>query len=156
MLRNVLSAQDIENMKNHKYKTNGYSWLDNKMNPYWNMCAELLPLSLSPNWVTLIGVILQTSAIIFILFYDFTLSKDIPSWLAYYFILVTFIAQTTDAIDGKHARKTNKSSPLGQLIDHGCDAFTNTLIVIYALQNLQWSGTIYSSITLILVQVCCN
>ena len=30
--------------------------------------------------------------------------------------------QTLDAIDGKQARRTNSSSPLGELFDHGCDA----------------------------------
>lgn len=33
-------------------------------------------------------------------------------------------AQTLDAIDGKQARRTNTSSPLGQLFDHGCDSFS--------------------------------
>ena len=27
-----------------------------------------------------------------------------------------------DAIDGKQARRTGTSSPLGELFDHGCDA----------------------------------
>ncbi|RVX06176.1 Choline/ethanolaminephosphotransferase 1 [Vitis vinifera] len=27
-----------------------------------------------------------------------------------------------DAVDGKQARRTNSSSPLGELFDHGCDA----------------------------------
>lgn len=33
-----------------------------------------------------------------------------------------FIYQSLDAIDGKQARRTNSSSPLGELFDHGCDA----------------------------------
>ncbi len=33
-----------------------------------------------------------------------------------------FIYQTLDAIDGKQARRTGSSSPLGELFDHGCDA----------------------------------
>jgi len=30
-------------------------------------------------------------------------------------------------MDGKQARKTGNSSPLGMLFDHGCDALTMTL-----------------------------
>ncbi|KAK4479855.1 hypothetical protein RD792_015398 [Penstemon davidsonii] len=30
--------------------------------------------------------------------------------------------RTFDAVDGKQARRTNSSSPLGELFDHGCDA----------------------------------
>ena len=34
--------------------------------------------------------------------------------------------QTLDNMDGKQARRTGSSSPLGQLFDHGCDAFNTT------------------------------
>ncbi|TYI83488.1 hypothetical protein E1A91_D05G296300v1 [Gossypium mustelinum] len=33
-----------------------------------------------------------------------------------------FLYQTFDAVDWKQARRTNSSSPLGELFDHGCDA----------------------------------
>ncbi|CRG93860.1 choline/ethanolaminephosphotransferase, putative, partial [Plasmodium gallinaceum] len=36
---------------------------------------------------------------------------------------------TFDAIDGKQARRTNTSSPLGQLFDHGCDSITSSLFI---------------------------
>ena len=32
-------------------------------------------------------------------------------------------------MDGKQARDTGSSSPLGLLCDHGCDALTTTLVV---------------------------
>jgi phosphatidylglycerophosphate synthase len=35
-----------------------------------------------------------------------------------------FVYQSLDAIDGKQARRTNSSSPLGELFDHGCDAIS--------------------------------
>ena len=35
-----------------------------------------------------------------------------------------FIYQSLDAIDGKQARRTNSSSPLGELFDHGCDSLS--------------------------------
>ena len=35
-----------------------------------------------------------------------------------------FVYQTLDAIDGKQARRTNSSSPLGELFDHGCDSLS--------------------------------
>jgi len=33
-----------------------------------------------------------------------------------------------DNIDGKQARRTGTSSPLGMMFDHGCDALTTFLI----------------------------
>jgi len=38
-----------------------------------------------------------------------------------------------DAVDGKQARRTGTSSPLGQLFDHGCDAWA-TFLNQYAIQ----------------------
>lgn len=63
-----------------------------------------------------------------------------------------FIYQTLDATDGKQARRTGTSSPLGELFDHGCDSMTQvfvTLNICYALQmglvkNLVWLCVILS------------
>lgn len=46
--------------------------------------------------------------------------------MSLYATAVLFAYQTLDAVDGKHARATKQSSPLGQLFDHGCDA-TNVI-----------------------------
>lgn len=47
-----------------------------------------------------------------------------PGWMYFYSATCSFIYQTMDAVDGKQARRTGTSSPLGQLFDHGCDAVT--------------------------------
>lgn len=60
------------------------------------------------------------------------------------------MGQTFDAIDGKHARKTNRSSPLGQLMDHGCDAFSNSFIAIMISQAYLFGG----SLNAVLLQSC--
>ena len=44
-----------------------------------------------------------------------------------------FLYQSLDAIDGKQARRTNTSSPLGELFDHGCDAISGFTVVMSAL-----------------------
>ena len=33
-----------------------------------------------------------------------------------------------DAIDGKQARRTNSSNPLGELFDHGCDSLSTVFV----------------------------
>ncbi|KAI4897178.1 hypothetical protein NFI96_015227 [Prochilodus magdalenae] len=35
-----------------------------------------------------------------------------------------------DAIDGKQARRTNSSTPLGELFDHGCDSLSTVFVVL--------------------------
>lgn len=54
----------------------------------------------------------------------------IPSWCFYYAAFCIWAYSTLDAIDGKQARRTQSSSPLGQLFDHGCDAFSVSFIII--------------------------
>ena len=71
-----------------------------------------------------------------------------PQWLWFTFAIGLFVYQSLDAIDGKQARRTGTSGPLGELFDHGCDALNTTLEVILsaAAMNLglswwtsQWS-----------------
>ena len=42
-----------------------------------------------------------------------------------------------DEMDGKQARKTGNSSPLGLLFDHGCDSFATGLITMMIMKLVQ-------------------
>lgn len=68
------------------------------------------------------------------LFFDFSLTHDVPSWTYFWAGLCIFLYQTLDACDGKQARKTKSSSPLGQLIDHGCDSFAINFMFLSVIQ----------------------
>jgi phosphatidylglycerophosphate synthase len=98
--------------------------------------------------VTVLGVLAQLSGVLIIIFYDLTMTKILPKWVYIYFVISAFLGQTLDAIDGKHARNTNRSSPLGQLMDHGCDAFSNSFLIIMIAQT----HTLGGSINIILIQ----
>ena len=39
-----------------------------------------------------------------------------------------------DNMDGKQARRTQTSSPLGMLFDHGCDSFSLTFFILAICQ----------------------
>ena len=87
---------------------------------------------------------------VFILsFYDLTFTQSLPDWMYTLFGLSIFLGQTFDAIDGKHARNIKRFSPLGQLMDHGCDAITNSCIAVYIAQACQFG---VSRINIILLQ----
>jgi phosphatidylglycerophosphate synthase len=51
-------------------------------------------------------------------------AEQIPGWALFACALGLFVYQTLDACDGKQARRTNTSSQLGELFDHGCDAIS--------------------------------
>uniref|UniRef100_A0A493TE91 Selenoprotein I n=1 Tax=Anas platyrhynchos platyrhynchos TaxID=8840 RepID=A0A493TE91_ANAPP len=44
--------------------------------------------------------------------------------------LLNFIAYTLDGVDGKQARRTNSSTPLGELFDHGLDSWACVYFVV--------------------------
>lgn len=59
-----------------------------------------------------------------------TAEQPIPSWVWLYCAFALFAYQTLDAIDGKQARRTKSGSPMGELFDHGCDAFFTPLLQV--------------------------
>ncbi|MGH0137612.1 UNVERIFIED_CONTAM: hypothetical protein FKN15_020296 [Acipenser sinensis] len=62
-----------------------------------------------------------------------------PGWAFLLSAFGLFIYQSLDAIDGKQARRTNSSSPLGELFDHGCDAVsTGTCIAVRMGTDSNW------------------
>lgn len=56
-------------------------------------------------------------------------SFQVPSWSLHLNGLGLFVYQTLDAVDGKQARRTGSSSPLGELFDHGCDALSMVIVI---------------------------
>ena len=89
---------------------------------------------MAPNLVTFIGWIFVILSYSVMLFYDYTFTKIIPSWTFLFAAVCIFLYSTLDAIDGKQARRTNSSSPLGQLFDHGCDSFSMSFFVLGVCQ----------------------
>ena len=67
-----------------------------------------------------------------------------------------FIYQTLDAIDGKQARRTGTSSPLGEYFDHGCDAITTFLYAVVASCTPGLSERPYLMLVLVVVIVQLN
>ncbi|XP_055314569.1 choline/ethanolaminephosphotransferase 1 isoform X4 [Sitodiplosis mosellana] len=60
-----------------------------------------------------------------------------PRWACALCALGLFIYQSLDAIDGKQARRTNSSSPLGELFDHGCDSISTIFVALSACLSAQ-------------------
>eukprot|EP01048_Picozoa_sp_COSAG05_P012612 COSAG05_NODE_1277_length_5304_cov_5.087992_1_plen_374_part_10 len=98
--------------------------MDNILNPFWLWATELLPIWLAPNLVTFLGTGHLLVAYYYLWPYMFTPSDVLPDPAVMGLCAFCFwVYQTMDAMDGKQARRTGASSPLGQLFDHGCDAF---------------------------------
>mmetsp|Transcript_2187 Transcript_2187/g.3212 ORF Transcript_2187/g.3212 Transcript_2187/m.3212 type:complete len:408 (-) Transcript_2187:56-1279(-) len=81
------------------------------------------PSTIAPNTITLFGFCFMIIALLLTFWLCPNLDdEDAPRWMFLYFGIAMLIYQTLDNMDGKQARKTGSSSPLGLLFDHGCDA----------------------------------
>eukprot|EP00347_Sterkiella_histriomuscorum_P019715 403340566 len=107
-------------------------------NPVALKLVSILPETVAPNLLTLIGFLFTVIpfALLFGL-YGLDFHGNVPAWWCYLEAASYFIYRMLDEMDGKQARKTGNSSPLGLLFDHGCDAFTAGLITLMALKLLQ-------------------
>ena len=63
-------------------------------------------------------------------FYGWGFEYDAPRWVPVLLGVFTFFYFHLDNMDGKQARKTGNSSPLGMLFDHGADSIIDVLIGI--------------------------
>lgn len=95
------------------------------MHPFWSFVVEFYPRWLAPNLITFIGFLLTVLYFLILSFYDpdFTKCENVPRvvWLLTSFLV--FASHTLDGTDGMQARRTESSSPLGELFDHGCDSW---------------------------------
>lgn len=68
---------------------------------------------MAPNLITLVGLIINISGAVIYLKYDTTWTEKMPAWMYFFSATCSFLYQTLDAVDGKQARRTGTSSPLG-------------------------------------------
>jgi len=121
----VISKDGLEHIAHHKYVAGHYTYLDSFCNPLWTKLTELLPMSLAPNMVTTLGGLHCLISYCTVWFYSKDYNKPVPDWLVLLCAYCTFAYYTLDCMDGKQARRTGTSSPLGQLFDHGFDCICN-------------------------------
>ena len=88
----------------------------------------LISFSLSPNLITLIGLSFVAVHVLLIWFWNPDMSGPSQRWLYFTSALGLWLYSTFDNVDGKQARRTHSSSPLGELFDHGCDALNCCVI----------------------------
>ncbi|KCV71063.1 hypothetical protein H696_02013 [Fonticula alba] len=114
------------------------------LQPYWTWLVQFVPSWVAPNLVTLTGLLFIVANVLTLwALTGLEMESSGPAWMYYWFGLGLFAYTSLDAIDGKQARKTNTSGPLGELFDHGCDAintFLGTIIITHVtgVQNSWW------------------
>lgn len=124
----ILSSAQLKRLKEHKYSASGSSFLDPFMQPFWNWLVKKFPLWLAPNLMTIAGLVINIFTSLILVFYSPDARHEAPRWAFLICAVGLFVYQTLDACDGKQARRTGTSSPLGELFDHGCDSMSTVFV----------------------------
>lgn len=99
---------------------------------------KYIPLNWAPNTITVLGFVIHVIANMLLIVQERG-QKVIPLTLLVFGILV-FTYYTLDNIDGKQARRTKNSTPLGMCMDHGCDALGVSFITLGVAGTIVMSG----------------
>jgi len=133
-----ISPQGLKNLRTYKYHGQDNSLVANHiMQPFWRKAVNFLPIWMAPNMVTLLGFLCIIMSYLWTVFYHSPHNESHSAIVYVANAVVMFLYQTMDALDGKQARRTGTSSPLGELFDHGCDAVTTVLSVLTLTASLQ-------------------
>ncbi|CEG39698.1 cdpalcohol phosphatidyltransferase [Plasmopara halstedii] len=137
-----VSQEGSEKLRTYEYHGADHSLVYKYvLTPMNNFLVELLPLWLAPNLITLIGLILVGGSHTLFIFLCPLLEGEVPWWAMVIAAVTLFGYQTLDNLDGKQARRTNSSSPLGLLFDHGCDALNISVGTMTMVSIMQMGAT---------------
>jgi len=107
------------------------------LTPMNKFLVEFIPIRMAPNLITLCGLFVSMSAFTVSTIYSPNFSETLPPWVCVFIACCLFIYQTLDNLDGRQARRTQSSSPLGMLFDHGIDALNCTIATLVQATVLQ-------------------
>lgn len=95
------------------------------LSPYvYDVLIGYVPRTLAPNAITFVGFLCTLIAHVFVVTYPDSRSCVFGAGCG------QLIYMVLDNLDGRQARRTASSSPLGHLFDHGCDAINVTLATL--------------------------
>ncbi|XP_077266589.1 choline/ethanolaminephosphotransferase 1 bbc isoform X2 [Temnothorax americanus] len=133
----LLSPGQLKRLSEHRYSCTSSSLLDGLLQPWWDWLVSKVPLWLAPNLITVVGLIINIVTTLILIYYSPDARAEPPRWACFLCALGLFIYQSLDAIDGKQARRTGTSTPLGELFDHGCDSISTVFVALSACIAVQ-------------------
>ncbi|XP_021913070.1 cholinephosphotransferase 1 isoform X5 [Zootermopsis nevadensis] len=133
----LLSPAQLKRLNDHKYSCSSISLVDPLLQPWWNWLVSKTPLWIAPNLITILGLIVNILTTLILVWYSPDAKIEAPRWACFVCALGLFVYQSLDAIDGKQARRTGTSNPLGELFDHGCDSISTVFVALSACIAVQ-------------------
>ncbi|KAI5284593.1 hypothetical protein KEM54_001210 [Ascosphaera aggregata] len=140
--QDALSDEVLIHLKSYKYSSVDKSPISYYiLRHYWNAFVELLPMWMAPNVVTLLGFAFIIGNLLLLELFISDLVGPGPGWVYVSFAIGMWMYSTLDNVDGKQARRTGSSSPLGELFDHGIDSLNCTLASLFQVAALAMGST---------------
>ncbi|XP_012286914.1 choline/ethanolaminephosphotransferase 1 isoform X4 [Orussus abietinus] len=133
----LLSPGQLKRLSEHKYSCTSHSLFDGLLQFWWDWLVDKVPLWLAPNLITILGLLVNIFTTLILIYYSPDAKAEAPRWACFACALGLFVYQTLDAIDGKQARRTGTSTPLGELFDHGCDSISTVFVALSACISVQ-------------------
>lgn len=140
-MRDVLTRSQLKRLVEHKYNVAGVSLTEPLFQGFWQWVVDRIPDWWAPNALTLAGLAVNVATTVILMVYSPDAVSEPSFWSFFLCSAGLFVYMTLDAIDGKQARRTRSSSPLGELFDHGCDAISIAFIIVGACIALQLGGS---------------
>lgn len=153
LFKNYISPEGEERIKTYQYQCQTdsivYRYI---MGPLANLHIKFFPASVAPNTITFIAFVFNLIPLFASIYYTGeNLSKGIPNWLCIFAGISQFLYMHFDNMDGKQARRTNSSSSLGMLYDHGLDSVSGWIIALNLASAIRLGNGFFSYFTLIFV-----
>ncbi|CAH1256458.1 CEPT1 [Branchiostoma lanceolatum] len=126
----VLSEAQLKRLEEHKYSVSGVSVTERVLQVLWSWLVERLPMWVAPNLLTMAGFVINVVTSLMLICYAPTAKEEAPVWVYMSCAVGWFLYQCLDGMDGKQARRTGSSTPLGELFDHGSDAISSVFLVM--------------------------
>jgi ethanolaminephosphotransferase len=143
-----IPKERFSSIRSYKYKSSdssiSYKYF---MSPLCDYLVNFFPTWLAPNVITISGFFLNLLYFLITGYYTGFKGGFIPPWACFTSAFCYLLYMILDNIDGKQARRTKSSSPLGLLVDHGTDACT-TFFITCGLGAILALETIYQYILL--------
>src|SRR5690606_30771677 len=114
----IVTATDLDALRRHRYSVVDHSITTRAFAPFWNILLHWMPEHVAPNVITMSGFLLCY----FGFYVAYTHAAGAATSLGVASCIFAYM--TLDALDGKQARRTKNSTPLGEILDHLCDSLS--------------------------------
>lgn len=82
----ILTDVQLKNLDNHKYSSEGSTLLDPLFQPYWRWLVEQIPMTVAPNLLTIIGLILNVVTSTLFMIYSPNGDQEVKKFFLSFFI----------------------------------------------------------------------